>query len=97
MAVLFVMLSTGQGFGIVPLETIASGAPAIGLDVAGAPDAFGDGELGITASQGDRSAVIDLLLSALNQRPSKVVRARFGREAFAIRVRDVLDKLRAAA
>ncbi len=46
MADLFVMPSTGEGFGIVFLEATACGVPVVGLDAGGTPDALQDGFLG---------------------------------------------------
>ena len=64
------MPSSGEGFGIDYLEAMASGVPALGLPLGGAPDALGDGALGTLAAS---------------------VAARFGREAFAARVRAALE------
>lgn len=93
---IFALPSTGEGFGIVFLEAMACGIPAIGLNIGGAPDALADGELGICVDEQDFPAA---LARALHAPPvdttalSNAVRARFGREAFTERVLGFLSKL----
>ena len=93
---LFVMPSTGEGFGVSFLEAMASGTTAIGLDVAGARDALADGELGTVVAETELSAAIARLLSRPKPDPlglADAVHARFGRKLFAKNARNAWDRL----
>ncbi len=92
----FVMPSTDEGFGIVFLEAMACGTPAVGLSEKGARDALVDGVLGIATRPDDLSATI---LSALDDPPlegealAQAVRERFGRETFERQVGTFFNQL----
>jgi phosphatidyl-myo-inositol dimannoside synthase len=97
---LFVMPSSGEGFGVAFLEAMASGTPAIGLAVAGARDALADGELGVLVPESNLATALVRALERERPEPYELAantRARFGCEPFSACACAVIERLSEAA
>jgi len=83
LADVFVMPSTGEGFGIAFLEAMASGVRVIGGNRDGSVDPLGDGTLGTAVDPEDAHELASAICAALGTTQAKVDRAsRFNGRAF---------------
>src|SRR5262249_43730883 len=79
----FVMPSTGEGFGIVFLEAMRSGACIVGGNSDGSMDPLRDGEAGYAVSCDDRIELLEAIRSAIaNPRSNPHHADRFRFSAF---------------
>jgi glycosyltransferase involved in cell wall biosynthesis len=95
----FVMPSSGEGFGIVFLEAMAMGVPVIAGNVDGSVDALDQGRLGELVNPHDTTAIANALAQQLKkgkgdlmaqQRLQTAVYAQFGFDAFKQRLHSLL-------
>ena len=100
---LFAMPSTGEGFGIVFLEALATGKPVLAGNRDGSVDALNHGELGVLVDPDDEGSIVEAATALLLQtHPHPLVnqpeqlRARvvelFGAERFMQAVAQLLDE-----
>ena len=71
LADVFVMPSTGEGFGIVFLEAMATGVCVIGGNQDGSADPLADGELGWAVDPDNEQELISAICAALSTESSK--------------------------
>ena len=84
LADVFVMPSTGEGFGIVFLEAMATGVRVIGGNQDGSADPLADGQLGWAVDPDNERELISAICAALSTDSANVDRAsRFNHQAFA--------------
>ncbi len=100
----FVMPSTGEGFGIVYLEALASGKPCIVGNCDASPEAIGDGRLGFIVDPRSPAEIADAVVRLLSRQHDKpwlhdsetlrreVIRL-YGFEAFKRSLDEALTKL----
>lgn len=76
MADLFVMPSTGEGFGIAFLEAVACGVPAVGGNRDGSVDALQEGRMGQLVDPNDSTLLTQAILRGLNSPCSQKTESR---------------------
>ena len=97
LADLFVMPSTGEGFGIVFLEASAVGLSVIAGNRDGSVDALGEGQIGTLIDPDDPTALIDAIAGAFDrgrkQGSDPTGSRRFALENFSRHVNDLVRSL----
>jgi len=88
----YIMVSRGEGFGIVFLEAMACGIPVVGSKVDGGREALRNGELGLLVDPNNPAEIKSAILEALQRpitRPSDL--EYFSVESFHNRVHELIN------
>jgi len=92
----FVMPGRGEGFGIVYLEALACGTPAIGSSLDASQEVLGYGELGVVTDPDKPSVIAADILSVLNKgkttQPADL--QKYSKKSFKTKVIQIVSKLK---
>ena len=90
----FVMPSTGEGFGIVFLEAAACGLPVVGGNLDGSWDALREGHLGFAIDPLSEDELVSAIVRALTSGPTNrhLEVGAFGRQNFQAHVDSLLNR-----
>ena len=91
LADLLVMPSTGEGFGIVFLEAMATGIPVIGGDRDGSMDPLADGVLGSIINPEKSENELASAICSILADPPNVDSSRFNSESFNMHIRALIS------
>ena len=92
----YVMPSEGEGFGLVMLEALACGIPAIGSTLDGTSEALQHGRFGAVINPADQKALVSAIRTVLDTNAAvdtNAVRSYYGKEAYRERLHALLDKI----
>ncbi|MBI2095848.1 MAG: glycosyltransferase family 4 protein [Candidatus Omnitrophica bacterium] len=93
LADVFVMPSTGEGFGIVFLEAAASGVPVIGGNADGSLDALAEGKIGRCVDPQNVAEIVEAIQESLQSpKPNPSAVQKFSRENFNHHVSSVIAR-----
>jgi asparagine synthase (glutamine-hydrolysing) len=99
LADLYVMPSSGEGFGIVYLEALACGVPVVGSKADGSREALREGTLGILVDPRDPDEIYEAIIHALNSSSTAQPKVQladleyFSEGRFELRVHEIVETI----